>query len=258
MPRYDKIYETLARRAVRQGVLDIETFIDQAINAGMSVDRAQEMLLADLEAGGPIFGKFLRQMGGAAEKSTAAAFRQGQRAGELQASQTLQRLTRITQQERSLIDQAVDDADPEILEDIEGSMAQVIEYMWVAELINTCHLCLPLHGQKRTLDEWQAVGLHPDSIHPADWRSACHCNLMPMTPGTEIEMRSSEIAPLKREKVETATGLKGSKKTRRAVTQRDMEKALAARDAAMETEAGRRTLRILGQSKKPAPEPKKK
>jgi hypothetical protein len=51
-------------------------------------------------------------------------------------------------------------------------------------------------------------------------------------------------------KLESPTGLKGSKKTRRAIAQGDIDKALAARDKAMESPQGRRTMRLMGATKK--------
>lgn len=255
MPRYDRIYEILARRAVRTGAIDIESFLDQAVNSGMSLDSARDALLNDLETGGPIFGKFLRSLTGAAEKSVAAAGRQGQRVSEVVADRQLRRLLRINEQEGSLLDVALDEAEPEALEEVERALGPAVLYMWVAELINTCHLCLPLHGKILTLDQWQAKGLHPDTIH-SDWLSQCKCKLVPQTSDV-LKRQSENLSPLKRVKISelvtdetTKEERKKSKRTQRAVSSADLQKAMAARDAAAESLDGRRTLRRLGQINK--------
>lgn len=251
MPRYDRIYETLAERAIRRGAIDIESFVEQAINSGMSLERAQDALLSDLETGGPIFGQFVRGLTGAAEKSVGAAFRQGQRGGEIEADKHLQRLLKISKTEGSLLSKALDDADADALADVEKGLGTVVEYMWVAELVKTCHRCLPLHGKVRTLDEWQSLGLHPDSIHD-DWHSSCHCVLVKQS-DTTIRERNKAIQPLVRAYVaevdkEAVGGKKKFRATQRALTQLDVDRANKARDEAMKSAEGRKILRLLGEA----------
>ena len=249
MPRYDKVFLNLAARAAKQGALDATAFASAATDAGMSAASLQARLLNDLNTGGPIFGKFVRSLTGAAETATMEAFRQGQRGGEVEASKRLQRLLRLSKAEGSLLTQALDKADPSALADVEKSTSTVVQYMWVAELVNTCHRCLPLHGSVMTGDEWTASGLHPSTIHDG-WTSPCHCNLVPQERvGDKREERRREVAPLTRTKLKTATGLKGERKTARAVGQANVDRSRKARDTALETLEGRRTMRLLGQAK---------
>lgn len=236
MSRYDRIYERLATRAVRQGGVDIETFMAQMIDAGVSETRLQQMLLQDVEEGGPIFGKFLRSLTGAAESSVLAAERQGDVAGTVASDAELQELLDLA--DRGL----VEDADPEALARIEDAVADRIDYTWVAMLVNTCPKCLPLHGSTRLLSEWEELGLHPDTIHEG-WNSPCHCSLVPTS---EAAGRKDLIDPLTRERLKTETGLKASKKTQRAVAQADIAKAQNAVKQAANSLEGRRTLRLLG------------
>lgn len=247
MARYDRVYSTLARRAVEQGESDLQSFIDQAINAGMSEERIQAQLLQDLEEGGPIFGKFFRSLTGAAEASVMAASRQGETAGYVAADAELTELLRLADTPGSIID----NADPEQLAELEAEASELIEETWIAELVNTCHLCLPLHGQTKTRSEWNELGYSPDTIHASEgWTSVCHCKRVQqrVLEFALDEDRASLQQPLVRNKVKTTTGLKGSRKTARGVTQRDLERAQKARDEALQSEIGRRTLRLLGQS----------
>ena len=238
MPRYDRIYQALAERAVEQGGVDLRALFRQAEAAGMSADRFQERLLQDLEEGGPIFGKFFRSLGGAARGATAAAMRQGEFAGDVE------RFTGLA----STVGSIIDTADPELLGQLEDELGDRVPFTWVAELVNTCHRCLPLHGTTRTLAQWQELGLHPETIH-ADWNSECKCRLIR---SDQAASQKDLVAPLKRNKVKSPTGLKGSRRTSRAVSQVDLDKSIAARDEAMKSLEGRRTLRLLGSS---VPEP---
>jgi hypothetical protein len=234
VPRYDEIYRNLAERAVEQGGVDLRSLFRQAETAGMSAARFQERLLQDLEEGGPIFGKFFRSLGGAARSATAAAMRQGEFAGDVE------RFTGLANTVGSIIDTA----DPASLQQLEDELGDSVALTWVAELVNTCHRCLPLHGTTRTLAQWQELGLHPETIH-ADWNSECKCRLIR---SEQAASQSDLVAPLKRNKVKSPTGLKGSRRTARAVSQVDLEKSIAARNEALESIEGRRTLRLLGTS----------
>lgn len=241
MPRYDRTFAALANRAIAQGVTDMETFLTQMADTGVSPDRVEQLLLDDLEGDGPIFGKFMRSMIGAAEQGTLAAARSGEIAGTVDATSELRRLTSITD-----LDDAIEQADPEALEAIEEDVGRT-EWTWICALKNTCHRCLPLHGVTRTMDEWKALGLLPETIH-SGWNSACHCTLVP----ADEFKRGDVVAPLTRKKIKSPTGQKPNRKTARAVAQKDLDKSLSARNKAMESPEGRRTLRLLGQSLKEA------
>jgi hypothetical protein len=232
--RYDRLYETLVGRAIRQGGLDLDTMTDMARNAGMSPEGLRLQLLQDLDTGGPVFGRLLRGFGDVSEATVMAAKAQGEAVGSAVAEGLIA---------RSRMDTALLDADAEALQEIEDETADM-EYTWVAALVNTCHKCLPLHGVTMTRREWDALGYHPDYIHPASWGSRCHCHFV-----RAADVDGDPGAPLRRVRVETTTGLKGSRKTRRAVADGDILKAIEARDKALESDIGRRTLRILGQSR---------
>lgn len=234
MPRYDEVYRNLAERAVEQGGVDLRTLFRQAETAGLSPEVFQERLLRDLEEGGPIFGKFFRSLGGAARSASSAALRQGQFAGDVE------RFTGLARTVGSVIDRA----DPAELERIERELGDSEAQTWIAELVNTCHRCLPLHGTTRTAAQWAELGLHPLTIHD-DWVSECKCQLIP---SAQAASQKDLVAPLKRHKVESKTGLKGLRRTARSVSQVDLDKSIAARNASLETVEGRRTLRLLGQA----------
>lgn len=245
MSRYDSVFAALAERAVLQGGIDVETFLRQHLDAGIPEDVIIQRLEDDLVNEGPIFGRFLRSLTGAATSSVLTATRQGELVGALDASDELNKLVSLASGEGSALDamvqQALETGDPEAAGLVEVMAAEVVEETWVAELINTCHLCLPLHGKTRTRDEWTQLGLLPELIHQqAGWESSCHCRLVPRVVAGE---RAELLAPLARERV----GGKGSKRTMRSVTQRSLDAAIAARDIAVSSPEGRATLRRLGE-----------
>lgn len=242
MPRYDRIYESVAERAIAQGVVDIESFFSLLINAGVPEGRILELMIDDAETNGPVFGKFLRGIKAAAGSAAMAAVRQGEMVGYVERNERLSRLVRVAGDEQSLVD-AIDNADPEAAEVIEA-YADEESFTWVAELINTCHRCLPLHGTTLTMREWRERGLLPDTIH-SGWDSDCHCRLVPKR---LAEGREDLVAPLKRVKLKDQPGVKGSRTTARQVSQADLDSAIAARDKAMDDPRGRKTLRLLGQA----------
>jgi hypothetical protein len=263
------VYRILARRAVQQGGIDVESFVEQAVAGGMSPDRVMELLLEDLENNGPLFGRFFRSLTGAAENTVMAAVRQGETAAfalsEAEADIEATRLQRLARGEdpaqqallaRAEVDDAVRNADPVALQEIEDVATDRLELTWIAELRNTCHLCLPLHGTTRTIQEWNELGYHPDTIHSREgWTTPCHCKRIPVrtaadefADGSQRKLRSELVSPLKRNKVESPTGLKGNKRTARGISQIDVEKSIQARDKALESLQGRRTMRLLGQS----------
>jgi hypothetical protein len=238
--RHDRVWGNLVGRAIKQGGLDVETFVRHAIDSGMSEQAIQDRLLSDLETGGPIFGKFFRHLGAAAEQTSTSAHRTGGFLGDIATDPQLSEMLDLAD-----MDDVIEIADPEVMDSIQQGIADRDERMWVAELRNTCHLCLPLHGTIMTMAEWQESGLHPDTIHPAEWGSKCHCHLVPVR---QVGDRTDVMAPLVRNRMRSATGLKGRSRTYRGVTQADHDRAMRERDKAMVTLEGRRTLRLLGQS----------
>ena len=234
--RYDQLFSALARRAVRQGVVDIETFAERALASGMSPENLEERLLQDLEQGGPVFGKFTRSLGGAASSAVLAAEKQGEAAARAYAEELIS---------LSELDDLLEDADPEQMAEIAAMTSSRVAYTWVATLINTCHLCLPLHGKTMTREQWEADGLDPETIHIDEgWESKCQCQLIP---SEDIDDPGEVREPLMRERVKSPMGQKVSGRTKRAIAQHDPEKAIDARDKAMETLEGRRTMRLMGQ-----------
>lgn len=231
--RYDEIYATISKRAVEQANLDLESFTELAIAAGMTEEALRDALLDDLETGGPIFGRFIRGMESAADAAVSTAVDQGNNAGMAHAEKLIS---------RSELDIALDSGDPEDLAEIEAATEDRLFVTWIATLTNTCHLCLPLHGVTLTRAEWKQRGLDPSTVHPGDWGSRCKCRFV-----LADEYKAAEgMAPLRRVKLESATGIKGNKRTRRAIAQGDLDKALEARDKAMQSLQGRRTLRLMG------------
>lgn len=240
MPRYDAIYSRLAERAVKQGGVDFETFIEQALASGMDLNVVRQQLNQDLDNNGPIFGKFMRSLVGAAESAIVAAENQGALAGYAAEMAAMQELLST---EEML---AAESADPAALESVETKAAEVMEMTWKATLVNTCHLCLPLHGKTMRLIEWQKRGFLPSEMHRTFGpnAAACKCQLIPAEIGTRT---TDKTAPLVRTKLEPPEGKKVSRKTQRATAQRDIDKAQAAIEKALQSETGRRTLRLMGQ-----------
>jgi len=239
MPRYDELYERLAQRAINTVAVDLDTFFEDAIALGMSPEAIEEALLSDLFDEGPIFGKFLNNAIGASEGAVMEAGRQGSFVGQ------------ITKQQREFldlsddqIDALLDGADPEALAEIEQGFGPVVRQRWVAELVNTCHRCLAVHGEVMTAEQWAERGLHPSTIH-SGWNTPCHCRLVNED---LVEGREDLVAPLKRVPQKTASGLKaGSRRTVR-VALKDAMGSIAQLDkaAAGLSAESKRTLRMLG------------
>jgi len=234
--RYDTIYATLAERAVDTGLVDIKAFVSRMVATGASLETSEEQMIADLMEGGPLFGKFFRNLEGAAEEAVAAAHRQGVSAGELIASDA--------DLEKELADfdaqRALEDADPEMLEEVEME-GEHRHYMWVAELRNTCHVCMALHGKVLPQWAWEERGLEPGNVHPR-----CACRWVLVDHKEAYSQERAEAGVLVRNK--DASGIRGGKKTIRGVTQHDVDRSLRAADAAMKTPEGRAVLRALGQT----------
>jgi len=239
--RYDKAYERLANRAIKQTAVDIQAFMQMAADSNISQDRLEEMMLDDLESGGPIFGKFIRSLSAAASSATQAASRQGAVLASIDESMLTETLTLAD------VADAAMDADPEVIEEITSQTIQSEPMTWVATMVNTCARCLPLHGKTKTMTEWDELGLNPDTIHEG-WDSDCQCNLIP---AKEFGKNADLVAPLLRKKIVSPTGQKPTKRTVRAVLQEDVDKARDAVAKAMETERGRRTLSLLGKANAP-------
>ncbi len=246
MPRYDETYEILAERAVSSTTVDIEAFIRQAQASGMSIDAVAESLMADLESGGPIFGKFLRNVVSAGEASVMAAARQGENAGAVLHDPRVR--AQIDLEDEALnellevesLDDVVAGADPEQLARLEG-VTENIDETWVATLVNTCDRCLPLHGITRSRRQWALLGLNPETIHEG-WASRCKCRLVP---AVQTDGREDLMEPLLRERV-----AKGDKRTVRSIAQPNLQRSIEAVNQARESEEGRRLLRRLGQANK--------
>ncbi len=245
MARYDEIFQTLVERAISQGGIDVETFMRRAIQSGVSESVLMTALEEDLMNSGPIFGKFVRSLVGAARSTVMAAERQGETVSYLVEDPNVRELLRDLDVEE-VARSALDNADPELAEEVELAVANRVEYTWISTLMKTCHVCLPLHGQTRTMLEWREMGKTPDTIHQMQgWDSTCKCRLIPMA---IAESQSDLQEPLYRDKLESPTGLKGSKKTRRRISQTSLAKSEAAVAEAMKTKEGRRTLRLMGQA----------
>ena len=242
---YATTFQTLANRSLALAEVDLETFIENSINSGMSPAALQQELLHDLTTEGPLFGKFVRNITGASQASTLQAHRQGTRAGEMVGSPDKE-LRDLLEFEKLDIEAILDSGDPSELERLDAISAPLVSLMWVAELVNTCHLCLPLHGVVLTGDKWRDRGLNPDTIHGnAGFNSPCYCHLVDV----ENIDRDEKMAPLKRTPQKSPTGLKLGRRTVRSVTQQDVDKSQAARDKAMNSIEGRRTLRRAGMVK---------
>lgn len=244
MPSYARQYEILIGRALRGADVDLETFFEQAIEVGMTPEQAEAALLDDLENDGPIFGKLKRSFLGAAEAPVMEAERQGSFAGQLSGSAALRDIEQFNEMD---IDALLDAADPDALAELEDIAAPVVRMIWVADLVNTCHRCLPLHGTALTAEEWRARGLHPSSIH-AGWNSSCHCRLV--VEDIAAPSRKELMDPLVRNPVKPARkGLEVSRRSKRSVLQEDIDRARAAVAEASQSIEGRRMLRLLGKSK---------
>jgi hypothetical protein len=229
---YAKLYDRLMSRALDQAAADLKAFFDDAASLGMSVEGAQARLAEDLETDGPIFGKFFRSLGGASEQSVLAAQRQGVVAGEIMATPELDKLMDFAKID---LVAAVERGDAGQLAKAADAVADAA-FVWVCALVNTCPRCLPLHNRRMSMTEWRALGLLPEIMHRG-WNSVCQCRLVLVGPGV------GEVQPLTRLR---AGGAKGSKRTVRAIASADIEKAMAARDKALETPEGRRVLGLLG------------
>lgn len=238
--RYDRTYAILAQRAVKQGTLNLETLILSMLDSGMTQDAIREALDNDLKNDGPVFGAFVRSLTDASTSAITVAGSQGETLGMISGDAELQRLVK-TRGLKLGIDEAIESGDPEIAAEFEDAIAEDIQEMRIATLINTCHLCLPLHGKTMSRADWVRLGLMPADMHPETWNSRCMCKNIPVSLAGK---RKDVIAPLRRLRVN-----KGDKRTVRVMTAIDIDKAIEARNQAMESIEGRRVLRRLGSVK---------
>lgn len=236
--RYDRVYANAVQRALETADVSLRAFMQRAGDAGMTAESIAERLIYDLETSGPVFGPFIRSLEGAARTTATTAYRQGSLVGQAAEDAALRDLMKVDS-----VEDLLDEADPEALDEAEQH-ADSLVFRWVATMINTCAMCLPLHGQVNTLSGWRELGLHPDSIHADQgWSSSCQCSLVAEE---QAGSRAELISPLLRERMKDPITGKSIGKTRRAVLQQDLDKAIAARDKAMQTLEGRRALRLIG------------
>lgn len=247
MARYDQTWARLAQRAVETGGTSIRTLVQGLVENDVSLERAEQMMREDLQNDGPVFGAFIRQLSGAAASSVMTAARQGEAVGAIKGDKELMRLTRLAEMDGSVI-RALESADPEAAAELESEILNEQSYTWIAELRNTCHRCLPLHGRTLKLIEWKQLGLHPDTIHQG-WDSPCYCRLVL---ASQVDGRAELLAPLRRVADKSTKGMpKGMKTTLRRVAQADIEKARQVAMEALGSKEGEATLRLLGKSARP-------
>jgi len=255
--RYDRLYAIRAQRAVDTGLVDLEAFIDELRSMGMNDERIDQMILDDLLEGGPIFGKFFRSLGMAASDTTTVAHRTASSVGmsvglaeqgamkvlpgesvPIGAAQRMGKADRLTGPLKigdTDIVELAKQGDPDALEYLED-ITDYEALTWVCALKKTCARCLPLHGKTMTRKDWRQSGYGPGAMHPR-----CMCVF---EPSAVSQSRQQHIAPLVRQGSPGAP--KGSKRTIRSLTQQDVDKAVAAADAARATPQGRQILDRLG------------
>jgi hypothetical protein len=261
MARYDRIFATLARRALAHASADAQAFVEKMLEAGASHASIGDALADDLLNDGQVFGKFERSLRGAAATAVQTASRQGEMmvAGRRQLER-LRRMNAVEGTERTIagekvldrsvlrelgltLDEAVDDASPGAAEEVEDALLHDVLFTWVCTLVNTCNRCLPLHGKTRPMREWREDALLPELIHEG-WDSSCYCRLVDDGFGTRKEL----LAPLKRIKSEGKAASKWNRRTVRAIEQKDVDAALKERDKALASDEGRRALSRLGRA----------
>lgn len=233
---YAELYAIRAQQAVDTGIVRFNAIVEQLLADGVPVERINEMLLADLDDGGPIFGKLFRDLRAAGETAISTAEAQGSTAAELLSldKEIADFAKRARLGGRSL-DNAAIEGDPEALEAIED-LGDNQRLRWVAALRNTCAVCLSLHGKELSRREWRDLGYRPRTVHPH-----CECDWVPV----EIAAHYQDIvAPLKRQ-IKPGQP-KGARRTIRAISQQDVDDAIAAREKALQTKEGRKILRELG------------
>lgn len=233
---YAELYAIRAQEAVDTGFVRFDAFVSQLMADGVPAERINAMLIDDLENGGQIFGKFFRDLNIAGDMTISGAEQQASSAAEAaNLDDDIRQFIEESERGGKTIAGLLREGDPGTLEDVEF-LADDQELTWIATMRNTCSQCLPLHGKSMSRREWRELGLRPRGVHPN-----CECDFVPTELAADQE---SLMAPLRRQIVPGQE--KGGRRTQRAVTQSDINSALAARDAAEQTPAGRRVLRLLG------------
>jgi len=246
MPHYGRTYSRLANQAVAQASVKLETFVGRLKDAGLPDKQIINRVVMDLESDGPIFGEFFGQLGGAGGSSIIAAQGQGQSIGHIESTPALKSVLAdvgITDVDKFLSD-TIDDANPDDAFDAEQLTKSDRFLVWVSVLRNTCHACLPLHGVRKSAEEWEELGLDPSTIHADNGiinrgtgsANPCYCTLV------EDSDQVAELEPLQRVRKEDGI----SKGTVRGVASKNLGVSQAARDKALDSKIGRRTLRLLG------------
>jgi len=240
MPRYDKTLSRRVARALELADGDLREAFDRAEDLGITRDAFERLLLEDLMDDGPIFGKLKSNLMGAAEQSILAAQEQGLIVGEAIQSAAFD-FEEMTEEQ---IDRMLAGEDPAAMMDVESRMDDV-DYTWVAMLVNSCPYCVALHGTTMSKAEWKDSGHHPETIHNLRGINApCWCQFVLAEAAKKDDLSTAE--PLRRVSVESRKGTKGNRRTIRKVAQRDPDKALAAVEEALKTDAGRASLRAMG------------
>ena len=239
MATYAELYAIRAQRAVDSGVIDFNALVDQLVADGVPTERINQMLVDDLENNGPIFGKFFRALEQSGDMAISHAEHQGSTAAEaISLDDEIAAFVRETERDGRSMAQLAQEGDAEALDTIEG-LDDDREFTWICTMRKTCSQCLPLHGRTMSRREWRELGYRPRGMHPN-----CECDWVPAELAAD---RKDLVAPLRRN-IEPGQ-VKGGRRTVRAVTQNDVEAALAARDEAIKTPEGRRILRSLGETR---------
>lgn len=235
--RYPRKYSIRAQKAVETGLVDFEALVEELTDDGVPVERINELLVEDLEEGGPLFGKFFRSIEMAGDMSIGVAESQASNVAEiLDLDAEIAKLAQDTRIDGRSVAELAREGDPQALELVEDTAEQQ-ELTWICTLRRTCELCLPLHGVTLSREEWRDKGLRPRSIHPR-----CECDWVPAELARD---RDDLIDPLVRNKVGEE---KGGLRTIRGVSSRDIERSQEAVAKAMKTKQGRKMIKLLGQS----------
>jgi len=128
--------------------LTLSEFIEFARLQGASDKSIKQELLADLEEGGRLFGEF---------RTSIRATSNG----------IINRFRDVGQFTQNI---------------------DIVNFRWVAVLVNTCPDCIDRHGQTKTMEQWEADGLPRAGFTVC--KENCRCVL--------INASSSFLAPIKR------------------------------------------------------------
>ena len=129
--------EILLVTKARRTALTVDEYIQTRLLQGADPEVLKADLIKDLEEGGRIFGEFRKAIKATVVGNTG-------------------RLRDIAQYSENGMD---------------------LKYQWVAILVNTCPDCLELHGEIKTMDEWEASGLPRTGMTVC--KENCKCMLVP-------------------------------------------------------------------------------